>query len=287
MNAVAALSSEAGAHTLGWEAALELNFERVRSTTTLVRRRHRGPLRVQRSFQPDRAGPCQVIVLHPPGGIVGGDRLSLDIAVGERAEALLTTPGATRFYRSSGATALQQTRLRVGPAGMLEWLPQETLLFDGARAQIETRVELAPGARFLGWEITGLGLPASGRAFESGACHTRWEIWREAEPLWIDRAHFCGGDERLEAAWGLAGHSVAASLIFVGGGPSSLDVVRAQLTEQPFDGRAAATRLGEVLVCRALARCTRHVLDLFSAVRDRLRCAVLDAPASMPRIWAT
>jgi urease accessory protein len=226
-------------------------------------------------------------VLHPPGGIVGGDRLFLDIEVGEEAAALITTPGATRFYRSSGATALQQTTLRVGPAGQLEWLPQETLLFDSARAQIETRVELAPGARFLGWEITGLGLPASGRAFESGACHSRWEIWREAEPLWIDRAHFCGGDERLEAAWGLAGHNVAASLIFVGGGPSSLDAVRAHLAEQPFDGRAAATRLGEVLVCRALAHSTRHVLDLFSAVRDRLRSSVLDAPASMPRIWAT
>ncbi len=287
MSAATVLSSEAGAHPPGWEASLELGFERVGGANTLVRRRHRGPLRVQRPFHPDPEGPCQVIVLHPPGGIVGGDRLFLDITVGEQAEALITTPGATKFYRSLGATALQETTLRVGPAGLLEWLPQETLLFDSARALIETRVELAPSARFLGWEITGLGLPASGRAFKSGACRTRWEIWREAEPLWIDRAHFCGGDERLEAAWGLAGHSVAASLIFVGGGPSSLDVVRAHLAEQPFDGRAAATRLGEVLVCRALARCTRHVLDLFSAVRDRLRCAVLDAPASTPRIWAT
>lgn len=228
-----------------------------------------------------------MIVLHPPGGIVGGDRLSLDISVGEQAEALITTPGATRFYRSAGATAVQQTSLRVGPAGMLEWLPQETLLFDGARAQIETRVELAPGARFLGWEITGLGLPASGRAFERGTCHTRWEIWREGRPLWIDRTHFCGGDERLTADWGLGGHCVAASWIFVGGGPRSLEVVRDRLAERAFDGRAAATCLGEVLVCRVLAHSTRHVLDLFSGLRDRLRCVVLDAPASAPRIWAT
>lgn len=281
------LSPVAGAGPVGWEAVLELGFERAGSATRLVRRRHRGPLRVQRPFHPDRDGPCQVIVLHPPGGVVGGDRLLLDVAVGERAEALITTPGATRFYRSAGASALQQTTLRVGPGGLLEWLPQEMLLFDSAHARIDTRVELAPGARFLGWEITGLGLPASGRAFERGACLSRCEIWREAEPLWIDRAHFCGGDERLEAAWGLAGHSVSASLIFVGGGASALDVVRAQLAERPFDGRAAATRLGEVLVCRALAHSTRHVLDLFSAVRDRLRCDILEEPASTPRIWAT
>jgi len=287
MSAAAVLSWQAGPQPPGWEATLELGFERVGGATTLVRRRHRGPLRVQRPFHPDPAGPCQVIVLHPPGGIVGGDRLFLDVAVGERAEALITTPGAAKFYRSLGPTARQETTLRVESAGLLEWLPQETLLFDGARARIETRVELAAGARFLGWEIMGLGLPASNRAFERGACHTHWQIWREAEPLWIDRAHLCGGDERLEAEWGLAGHSVAASLVFVGGGPSCLDVVRDQLTEQPFDGRAAATRLGEVLVCRALAHSTRHVLDLFSAVRNRLRCDVLGAPASTPRIWAT
>jgi len=253
----------------------------------LVRRRHRGPLRVQRPFRSDAGEPCQVIVLHPPGGIVGGDRLSLDVSVGSHAQALITTPGATKFYRSPHATALQRTTLNVSSAGLLEWLPQETLLFDGARAQIETRVELAAGARFLGWEITGLGLPESGRQFERGACRTRWEIRRQGEPLWIDRAHLYGGDERLEAAWGLAGHSVAASLVFVGAGPSCLDGVRTVLGEHPFDGRAAATCLGEVLVCRALASRTRHVLDLFSAVRDRLRCAVLNAPAARPRIWST
>jgi len=287
MSAAAVLSCEAGPHPLGWEATLELGFERFREATRLVRRRHRGPLRVQRPFLPDPEGPCQVIVLHPPGGIVGGDRLSLEVCVGERAEALVTTPGATKFYRSLGATARQQTRLRVAPAGLLEWLPQETLLFDGARAEIETKVELDATGGFLGWEITGLGLPASGRPFERGACRSSWQIWREGEPLWIDRAHFCGGDERLEAAWGLAGYSVSASLVFVGDDPSCLDVVRSELAAQPLEGRVGATRMGDVLVCRVLAHSTRHVLDLFSAVRKRLRCDVLHAPASTPRIWAT
>ena len=286
MSATTVRPSGQDTHAPSWEARLALSFERVGGVHTLVRRRHFGPLRVQRPFHPDARGPCQVIVLHPPGGIVGGDRLLLDVTVGEHAEALITTPGATKFYRSLGPIAQQEARLRVGRAGMLEWLPQETLLFDSARARIETRVELAPGARFLGWEILGLGLPASGRPFEHGSCRSGWEVWREGKPLWIDRARFCG-DERMSAAWGLAGHSVAASLIFVGGGPSSLDVVRAHLEERPIDGRTGATRLGEVLVCRVLASCTRHVLDLFSGLRDQLRCAVLDAPASVPRIWAT
>ena len=271
----------------GWEATLELSFERVGDVNTLVRRRHRGPLCVQRPFRPDPAGPCQVIVLHPPGGVVGGDRLSLDVQVGERSEALLTTPGASRFYRSLGATALQEVNMRVARGGFLEWLPQETLVFDAAQVQLETRVELAAGARFLGWEIIGFGLPASGRAFRHGECRTRWEIWRDGAPLWIDRGHWLAGDERLEAAWGLAGHSVCASLVFVGGDAASLDVVRAHLAENGFAGRVAATRLGEVVVCRALAHGTRPVLDLFSGVRARLRRIVLDAPASTPRIWAT
>jgi urease accessory protein len=287
MSAAPPLLSPAGAQPPGWEARLELGFERVDGANTLVRRRHRGPLRVQRPFQPDPEGPCQVIVLHPPGGVVGGDRLSIDVRLGERAEALLTTPGATKFYRSLGATALQQTSLRVAPGALLEWLPLETLLFDGARAQLETSVQLAPGASFLGWEITGLGLPASGRPFETGSCHTRWQIWREAKPLWIDRAHLCGGDERLQAEWGLAGHSVTASLIFAGAGELGRDEVRACLAEHAFEGRTATTTLGEVLICRVLADSTRPVLELFSNVRDRLRRTVLDAPASTPRIWAT
>ncbi|MFP8874900.1 MAG: urease accessory protein UreD [Myxococcota bacterium] len=271
----------------GWEAVLELGFERVGGVTTLVRRRHRGPLRVQRPFHPDPAGPCQVIVLHPPGGVVGGDRLSLDVAVGERAEVLLTTPGASRFYRSLGATALQESNMRVARGGFLEWLPQETLVYDGAQVQLDTRVQLAPGARFLGWEITCLGLPASGRAFRNGSCHTRWEIWRDGVPLWIDRGQWLAGDERLEAAWGLAGHSVVASLVFVAPDADSLDVVRAQSAQSGFDGPVATTRLGEVVVCRALAHGTRPVLDLFSGVRTRLRRSILSGPASAPRIWAT
>ena len=177
--------------------------------------------------------------------------------------------------------------MRVARGGFLEWLPQETLVFDAAQVQLETRVELAAGARFLGWEIIGFGLPASGRAFRHGECRTRWEIWRDGVPLWIDRGHWLAGDERLEAALGLAGHSVCASLVFAGGDAASLDVVRAHLAENGFAGRVAATRLGEVVVCRALAHGTRPVLDLFSGVRARLRRIVLDAPASTPRIWAT
>jgi len=287
MSAATSLPSSAGLHPPGWEASLELGFERRNGINTLVRRRHLGPLRVQRPFHPDRDGPCQVIILHPPGGIVGGDRLRLEVRVGERAEALITTPGATKFYRSLGATACQETRLHVEPGGMLEWLPQETLVFDGVKAEIETRVDLAPGARFLGCEITGLGLPASGRPFQRGQCQTRWQIWRDGAPLWIDRATLRGGDERLEANWGLARHSVSGSLVFTGAGASGLAAARACLAEHPLEGRAAATLLGEVLVCRALAHSTRRVLDLFSAVRNRLRCEVLGAPASSPRIWAT
>ena len=152
----------------GWEAHLELEFRREAARTVLSTRRHTGPLRVQKALYPEGADVCQAIVVHPPGGIVGGDSLAIDVDVGTGAHAQLTTPGATKWYRSAGSVARAETALRVAAGAVLEWLPQEAMLFDGARASIALRVDLAPGARFIGWDVICLGRTASGERFDVG-----------------------------------------------------------------------------------------------------------------------
>ena len=125
---------------------------------------HRGPLVVQRPFLPEGPGVCHVYVLHPPGGLVGGDELTIDVEVDAGAHALVTTPAASKVYRTTGAVARQVQRLRVAGGATLEWLPQEAILYDGARAALETRVELATGARFIGIDAVCFGLPGGPRA---------------------------------------------------------------------------------------------------------------------------
>src|SRR6187399_900454 len=105
----------------GWNARLELRFEREAARTVLTTRRHVGPLRVQKSLHPEGAGVCQAIIVHPPGGIVGGDSLAIAIEAGAGAHAQLTTPGAAKWYRSAGSVARSTTALRLAAGALVEW----------------------------------------------------------------------------------------------------------------------------------------------------------------------
>ncbi len=272
----------------GWRAQLELGFERRDGRTRLHRRWHRGPLRVQKPFYPRCSGAgddfCQVVILHPPGGVVGGDRLAIDVRVGAGCRALITTPGATKFYRTAGPEAVQRVHLRVAPEAILEWTPQETILFDGSRSRIETRVQLEAGGRFLGWEITALGRPAARAPFSNGLCRQAFEIEREGKPLWVDRSEYRGGGESLEGRWGLAGRAAVGTLVSTGGTESVLAAAREALAAFAGDDRlAGATRRGELLILRALAPETRQIFDLFAGLRETL----LGEPTPAARIWAT
>jgi len=146
-----------------WHAELRLAFARAGERTVLRENRHLGPLRVQKALYPEGDAVCQAIVLHPPSGIAGGDHLTIEVDVAAGAHAQLTTPGAGKWYRSSGSEASQRIDLTVGAGATLEWLPQETIVFDGARARMETRVTLAADSRFIGWDILCLGRAAAGR----------------------------------------------------------------------------------------------------------------------------
>lgn len=273
----------------GWQARLRLGFALDPRTrrTLLTQRRHEGPLQVQRPFYPEGDGACHVYILHPPGGVVGGDGLELDVTLATGAQVLLTTPSANRFYRSAGPVARQTQRLVVAAGAALEWLPQETIVFDGARAQSLTRVELTGDARFLGWEILCLGRPAAGEAFTHGIFLQGVELWRDGLPLVLEKGRFHGGETLLTARWGLAGQPVTGALLGALQDPEAVAAIRADWGEPTGMEWFGVTQLDGALLCRYLGPDAARARQLFSRAWRILRPALLGKAPHIPRIWRT
>jgi urease accessory protein len=275
---------------MGWSAALELGFAAEGGATRLCRRAHRGPFVVQRPFFPEGRDVCHVYLLHPPGGLVGGDELRLDLKVEAGARALVTTPAAGKAYRTLGDVARQVHTLAVDAGGALEWMPQETILYDGCRAELETRVDLQDGARFFGAETIVFGLPARGEGFARGSCRQGLELRRAGAPILIERGRFDGGTRVQRAAWGLAG---AATLTLIVASPSpgaaAAEEVRALADGLSGTERAGVTVLGdgEALVVRHLSARAEAARAFVESAWRLVRPALFDRTAVAPRIWAT
>ena len=275
-----------------WFGSLELRFEKMGAQTVLSRSRHMGPLRVQRPFvEPD--GGCQVYVLNPPGGTVGGDELRIYGRLLPGSQALLTAPGAAKFYRSAGPTAKTRQHFEVSAGARLEWLPQETIVYDGAIADVATRVELEASASFVGWEITCLGRPACGESFQTGHWSQRFELYERGRPLWVEKCRLSGNDPALDASWGLGTFSTFGSMALHPVPPEALLTLRqaaAALTTS--DLHLAATLLphegaGHTLVARVLSRSATKARGLFAQLWEVLRPLHFGSEATAPRIWAT
>jgi urease accessory protein len=266
----------------GWRAELQLKFAARRDRTCLVSRRHTGPLLVQRPFYPE-GNPCHAYIVHPPGGIVGGDELRLEATASDGAQVVLTTPAATKFYRSDGPIA-RQMQVLTATSSDLEWLPQETIFYPGSLVRSETRIQLGPEARFIGWEIPCLGLPARNEPFDTGELRLNLELWRETTPLLIDRMNIRGDSAARKALWGLAGYEAVGTLLAYPADRIALALTReATSTDVQF----AATLVDGVLVCRGVAAQAQPIKELFVAIWRSLRPHLLGRPAVLPRIWAT
>ncbi len=263
-----------------WRAELALGFERREGRTVLAGRRHAGPLVVQKPFYPEGEEVCHAIVVHPPGGIAGGDELELHAHLDGRSHALLTTPGATKWYCSAGTRATQSVRFEVH--GALEWLPQETIVFDGALAQTQCRVELAAGARYVGWEVLCLGRSGSGERFGRGRVRIATEIHREGKPLWLERGTIEGGGKLMTSPAGLAGHTVCGTLICC-----AQDLNASIVSDCRRIPGIASTLLPGVLVARYLGDSSEEAKRAFVRLWSILRPAVLGREAVEPRIWRT
>jgi urease accessory protein len=268
--------------TEGWTARLELAFAQRGGQTYLARRRHIGPLIVQRPFFPEPHA-CHVYVVHPPGGVVGGDELTIDVRANAGSHVLLTTPAATKFYRCESKRARQVQHIAIDDA-VLEWLPQETIFYPGALARSETIVRMDRSSSFIGWEIPCLGLPARGEGFDRGELQLNMELWVDDEPRLIDRLRIDGNHKARHAVWGLNSCDAIGTLLAYPTDRSLLEPVRAIAQ----DGvEFAVSIVDDVMVCRALGRQAEAIKRQFVAAWQVLRQAMLGKEALAPRIWAT
>ena len=261
-----------------WAAHLTLGFGRDGTRSVLVQRDAAGPLVVQKPLYPEGEEVCHAIVVHPPGGIAGGDDLRIDVKADAHAAAVLTTPGATKWYRSAGAWATQKLSFEV--AGTLEWLPRETIVFDGALAELECEVRLSGAARYIGWELVCLGRTGSGERFSRGRLRIDARIARDGKLLWMERGEVEGGGALMRSPVGLAGKTVFGSLIAVAPTFESSLVNRCRTL-------GSTTVLPGLLVARYLGDSTEEAFDRFRSLWSLLRPAVSGRDAVEPRIWRT
>jgi urease accessory protein len=276
-------SSLATTTSSGWEAQLDLSFSHRADKTVLSKREQRGPLAVQRAFYPE-GDVCHLYILHPPGGVVGGDRLFISAHIESDASSLLTTPGATKFYKSQGLTAFQQQSLSVEKSATLEWLPQENIYFPGAQAHMRTQIDLAEDARFIGWETHCLGLPVNKQSFSTGSLQLDFMLTRDQRPVLIEKMKVQA--DRLTAPAGLRGNSVMAMLVATPADDSMLESVR-ELLDNGEQILIAATLIEDTLLLRYLGNSTEQCRKLFTQIWITLRPLILDRKACPPRIWAT
>ncbi len=275
---------------MSWHAELDLSYS-VESGRCVARHHHNGPLRVLKALYPEGETVCHNVLVHPPGGLVGGDTLTVCASVAEGAHGLVTTPGAARFYRSDGDLARQHSTLTLAPGARMEWLPLESLLYSGCLAENRLTMNLAPGAELLAWDVTCLGLPHAGLAFERG--HYTQHI--EIPGVWLERGLLRADDRHLiNSPLGLAGNSCVATLFFASGEPMergrrerALDAARECISASNVASTAGATSPNrQVLAMRVLAPFSEPAMVLLRSVWSVWRQELWGRAAIAPRIWA-
>jgi urease accessory protein len=259
---------------------------------TVVHDRHDGPLRVLASLYPEAQNVCHNVLVHPPGGLVGGDELGIEVALGADAHAVITTPGATRFYRSTGAPARQSLQATLAEGARLEWLPLETIAYSGCIGENLMRFELAPGAEMIGWDLLALGLPAAGEVFDRGSFAQSIEL----PGVWLERARLAGDDRQLfDSPLGWAGHTVLATLWFAAGTPLAvarrdalLAAAREAAAASPLAASVGASAAhAEAVVLRVLAPRVEPAMALLAQVWAHWRTLAWKLAPCPPRVWRT
>ncbi|WP_457282097.1 urease accessory protein UreD [Polaromonas sp. P5_D5] len=273
-----------------WNATLALDYTH-QAGKTLAHFRHSGPLRILQSLYPEGDAICHNVIVHPPGGLVGGDTLDLAFSAAPGTHGLITTPGATRFYRSAGEPALQRTRLDLQAGARMEWLPLEAICYNGCLAENHLTMTLAPGAELIGWDVTALGLPAASLPFESGSFRQHIEM----PGVWLERARMDAADTLLmNSPLGMAGNRCLASLFFVAGSKLerhrrqlALDCAREVMQAHALSASAGATSPdGQVVVVRVLSPVVEPAMALLKQVWQAWRTQLWQLAPSTPRIWS-
>ena len=266
-----------------WHASLRMRFADDAGTTRLVERAHSGPLRVQKPLYPEGPGICHAIVIHPPGGVVGGDCLSVDAAAGAGSHAFVSTPGAAKWYRANGRVSRQDVRIAAGAGAAFEWMPQETIFFDDANVVLDHDVQLEEGARYIGSEILCFGRRASGESYQRGVIRQRTRIRSAGKLVWWEQGAIDGAGPAMRSRFGLAGASVCATLIGVGP-PVPANLMAAM---RALDRSLALSQVKSVFVGRYLGDDSEPARRAIAALWQALRPHLLGCAAPLPRIWNT
>jgi urease accessory protein len=274
--------------TQGWKARLSLKL-RHQDGRTLTQHEHQGPLRVLQALYPEGPAICHHVLVHPPGGLAGGDDLHIDLQLQANAHALITTPGATRFYRSAAGAATQRVEVRLQDHARLEWLPLETIAYSGCLAHNQLVIDLAPSAEFMAWDVLALGLPASDLPFVAGHYQQHFEV----RGVWMDRGLIAADDQRLlNGPLGLAGQRCLGTLVMGSGSP--IDPQRAEQAlelARSVDLGTAPIWLGvtqphaQIVVARVLSAQTEPARQCLQAIWSRWREAFWGLSPQPSRMW--
>ena len=270
-----------------WHGIVDLEYAKINESTQLIKAYSQAPFKIQRSFYPEGKEICQSVILHTAGGIVGGDRLSQQINLQSETKVLLTTASASKIYRSNGKTAQQSININIQENACLEFLPRETIVFDQAMYRQDLKVNLAPSAIWLGWEIVRFGRSARGEKFIQGQWHSNTEIWQNNCPLWIDRQGFIASEEHFNHPHSLAGQPVVATLSWVGQSVSEEMIEKTRQLWHPQDNfsQAGVTQLISGLLCRYRGNSTQEVINWFTDVWQLLRQNYAGQSIAKPRVW--
>jgi urease accessory protein len=274
-----------------WHAQLDIDYQ-LAGERTVAYHKHDGPLRLLQSLYPEPGGICHSVLVHPPGGLVGGDTLAITITGADQTHALITTPGATRFYRSAQNPAIQRTTVTLSDHSKLEWLPLEAIAYDQCLAENRLTLNLDKQAEFMGWDVTAFGLPHAALPYLQGSFMQHIEV----PGVWLERGRLDASDARLmDGPLGLAGHRCMASLFFVSGTPiersrreQALELARAVMAPHALSATAGVTCAnGQVLVLRVLAPMVEPAMNLLRQVWVNWRSHLWHLPGVSPRIWST
>lgn len=270
-----------------WHASLHLHFARTGSATRLVGNRHAGPLRVQKALYPEGEAVCHAIVIHPPGGVAGGDTLAIDVQLDPGAHAVLSTPGAAKWYRANGKQSRQQLRLSAGAGAAIEWLPQESIFYDQAQVVLDQQVDLGAGASYLGCDILCFGRRAAGESFTSGSVRQQMRIRLDGKLVWSEQGGVSGDGPSMASPLGLAGHSVCVTVIAVGKPADAALLAALRAIGPPLELDVGASQLKSLLVLRCLCDDSEAARKLVMAAWSLLRPHLTGRAAQVPRIWNT
>lgn len=279
-----------------WVAHLILRFAHQRianqaSRSYLAFKQHQGPLVLQKSLHPEGPEVCHGVVVHPPGGVAGGDDITLNVSLASKSTALLTTPGAGKWYKANGQTANQHLQFGLAAESCFEWFPQENILFDGAQVGFSARIDLAADARYAGWEIVCFGRQAQQERWQTGYMHQNLAIYREQKLIWRETTKLTPQSLSICSIAGLADNAVNASFVVAAGAvpPQILEDCRAIKPNVALDlqARYGVTALPEIFSARYVGQSAQAAKQYFEQLWNVLRPWYADRDAVRPRIWNT